>query len=238
MSCFYRKELSKILHSICTDYLPQIFAAGFKYTITLAIISFILGLVIALVTALVRISDKGGGFLIIKAIFRFYVWLFRSTPLLVQLFIVYFGLPNGIKLAPFTAGIITFSLNTGAYASETIRAAIQSVPREQWEAAASIGMNRGKTLRRIILPQALKVSIPPLSNSFIGLVKDTSLAASITIVEMFEVSQQIAAENYQPLIMYSLVALVYALFCSVLSWLQGWLEKASSRHSKESEAEA
>jgi cystine transport system permease protein len=165
----------------------------------------------------------------------------------VQLFIVYFGLPylkipgllpNGIKLAPFTAGIITFSLNTGAYASETIRAAIQSVPREQWEAAASIGMNRGKTLRRIILPQALKVSIPPLSNSFIGLVKDTSLAASITIVEMFEVSQQIAAENYQPLIMYSLVALVYALFCSVLSWLQGWLEKASSRHSKESEAEA
>ena len=247
MSCFARKELSKILHSIFTDYLPQIFAAGFKYTITLAIISFILGLIIALVTALVRISDKGGGFLIIKAIFRFYVWLFRSTPLLVQLFIIYFGLPylkipgllpNGIKLAPFTAGIITFSLNTGAYASETIRAAIQSVPREQWEAAASIGMNRGKTLRRIILPQALKVSIPPLSNSFIGLVKDTSLAASITIVEMFEVSQQIAAENYQPLIMYSLVALVYALFCSVLSWLQGWLEKASSRHSKESEAEA
>lgn len=164
-----------------------------------------------------------------------------------QLFIVYFGLPylkipgllpNGIKLAPFTAGIITFSLNTGAYASETIRAAIQSVPRGQWEAAASIGMNWGKTLKRIILPQALKVSIPPLSNSFIGLVKDTSLAASITIVEMFEVSQQIAAENYQPLIMYSLVALVYALFCSVLSWLQGWLEKASSRHSKESKAEA
>ena len=93
MSCFARKELSKILHSIFTDYLPQIFAAGFKYTITLALISFILGLIIALVTALVRISDKGGGFLIIKAIFRFYVWLFRSTPLLVQLFIVYFGLP-------------------------------------------------------------------------------------------------------------------------------------------------
>lgn len=228
-----------ILQKIITDYLPQILQAGFKYTITLAIISFIFGIIIALITALVRISNRKGAFLIVKAIFRFYVWLFRSTPLLVQLFIVYFGLPylkipgispNGIKLAPFVAGIITFSLNTGAYASETIRAAIQSVPQGQWEAAESIGMNRSKILRRIILPQALRVSIPPLSNEFIGLVKDTSLAASITIVEMFEVSQQIAAENYQPLIMYSLVALVYAVFCSVLSFLQGRLEKATSSH--------
>lgn len=154
--------------------------------------------------------------------------------MLVQLFIVYFGLPylkikgltpEGIKLDPFMAGVLTFSLNTGAYASETIRAAIESVPSGQWEAAASIGMTRTQTLKRIILPQALRVSVPPLANSFISLVKDTSLAASITIVEMFEVSQQIAAENYEPLLMYSLVAVVYAIFCTILSWLQGKLEK-------------
>lgn len=204
--------------------LPQLLAAGFKYTIPLAIISFFFGLIIALVTALIRLSRQRGAFMILKWIASFYVWLFRSTPLLVQLFIVFFGLPylrikgilpHGIKLEPFTAGIITFSLNTGAYASETIRAAISSVPTGQWEAGAAIGMTRLQILWRIILPQALRVALPPLSNSFISLVKDTSLAASITIMEMFAVSQQIAAENYQPLLMYTLVAMVYAVFTTI-----------------------
>ncbi|KRM73332.1 amino acid ABC transporter permease [Secundilactobacillus collinoides] len=224
---------------IITTSAPQILAAGLKYTIPISIVSFVIGLIIALFTALIRLSQRKGAFIIIKAIARFYVWLFRSTPLLVQLFIVYFGLPylkiqgvfpNGIQMAPVAAGILTFSLNTGAYCSETIRASILSIPHGQWEAAYSIGMTRPVILRRIILPQALRVSLPPLSNSFISLVKDTSLAASITIVEMFEVSQQIAAQNYQPLVMYSLVAVFYALFCSVLSWLQGYLEKVTSRY--------
>ena len=218
--------------------LPQLLAAGFKYTIPLAIISFFFGLIIALVTALIRLSRQRGAFMILKWIASFYVWLFRSTPLLVQLFIVFFGLPylrikgvlpHGIKLEPFTAGLITFSLNTGAYASETIRAAISSVPTGQWEAGAAIGMTRLQILWRIILPQALRVALPPLSNSFISLVKDTSLAASITIMEMFAVSQQIAAENYQPLLMYTLVAMVYAAFTTILSYFQGYLERVVDR---------
>ena len=218
--------------------LPQLLAAGFKYTIPLAIISFFFGLIIALVTALIRLSRQRGAFMILKWIASFYVWLFRSTPLLVQLFIVFFGLPylrikgvlpHGIKLEPFTAGIITFSLNTGAYASETIRAAISSVPTGQWEAGAAIGMTRLQILWRIILPQALRVALPPSSNSFISLVKDTSLAASITIMEMFAVSQQIAAENYQPLLMYTLVAMVYAAFTTILSYFQGYLERVVDR---------
>ena len=218
--------------------LPQLLAAGFKYTIPLAIISFFFGLIIALVTALIRLSRQRGTFMILKWIASFYVWLFSSTPLLVQLFIVFFGLPylrikgvlpHGIKLEPFTAGIITFSLNTGAYASETIRAAISSVPTGQWEAGAAIGMTRLQILWRIILPQALRVALPPLSNSFISLVKDTSLAASITIMEMFAVSQQIAAENYQPLLMYTLVAMVYAVFTTILSYFQGYLERVVDR---------
>ena len=218
--------------------LPQLLAAGFKYTIPLAIISFFFGLIIALVTALIRLSRQRGAFMILKWIASFYVWLFRSTPLLVQLFIVFFGLPylrikgvlpHGIKLEPFTAGIITFSLNTGAYASETIRAAISSVPTGQWEAGAAIGMTRLQILWRIILPQALRVALPPLSNSFISLVKDTSLAASITIMEMFAVSQQIAAENYQPLLMYTLVAMVYAAFTTILSYFQGYIERVVDR---------
>lgn len=223
---------------IITTSLPQLLAAGFKYTIPLALISFFFGLIIALVTALVRLSRQRGIMVLFKWLFSFYVWLFRSTPLLVQLFIVFFGLPylhingllpHGIKLEPFTAGIITFSLNTGAYASETIRAAISAVPAGQWEAGAAIGMTRLQVLWRIILPQALRVALPPLSNSFISLVKDTSLAASITIMEMFAVSQQIAAENYQPLVMYSLVALVYAAFTTVLSYLQKYLERVMNK---------
>lgn len=219
--------------SIIEKSLPQLLLAAVQYTIPLAVISFTLGLLLALITAIIRLKQARGAFKILRALFSFYVWLFRSTPLLVQLFIVYFGLPylkikglfpDGIKLDPFLAGILTFSLNTGAYASETIRAAILAVPTGQWEAAAALGFTNKQTLQRIIIPQALKISIPPLANSFIGLVKDTSLAASITIIEMFEVSQQIAAENYQPLLMYSLVALIYAVICSGLSWLQGQLE--------------
>lgn len=224
---------------IIENSVPQMLAAGFKYTIPLAIISFFFGLILALITALVRLSKKSGPFLIIKWIFSFYVWLFRSTPLLVQLFIVFFGLPylkikgvfpNGIKLEPFTAGVISFSLNTGAYASETIRAAISSVPEGQWEAGLAMGMSKLRTLWRIILPQAFRVALPPLSNSFISLVKDTSLAASITIMEMFAVSQQLAAENYQPLLMYSLVALIYAVFTTLLTFLQKYLEHVTGRY--------
>ena len=214
--------------------LPQMLAAGFKFTLPLAITSFVIGLIIALIVALIRISKRGGLFNILKWLADFYVWLFRATPLIVQLFIVFFGLPylqikgitpNGIKLDAYIAGLITFSLNTGAYASETIRAALISVPEGQWEAGASIGMSKFKILWRIIIPQALRVALPPLANSFISLVKDTSLAASITIMEMFAVSQQIAAENYQPLLMYILAALVYALFTTVLTYLQKYLEK-------------
>ncbi|KRL96275.1 amino acid ABC transporter permease [Limosilactobacillus equigenerosi] len=221
-----------------TDAVPQLLAAGFKYTIPLAIVSFFFGLILALITALIRMSKQGGVLMVVRWLFSFYVWLFRSTPLLVQLFIVFFGLPylkikgiapDGIKLEPFFAGVLTFSLNTGAYASETLRSAISSVPKEQWEAGAAIGMTQTQVFRRIILPQALRVAVPPLSNEFISLVKDTSLAASITIIEMFNVSQQIAAENYQPLLMYSIVALIYAVFTTVLSYLQSYLERVLNR---------
>ena len=176
---------------------PEILIAGLKYTIPIAIISFILGIIIASITALIRMSTPKGNPLkkslwqLLKGFFTFYVWLFRSTPLLVQLFIVFYGLPSiGIQLGAWTAGILTFSLNTGAYASETIRASISSVPQDQWEAAYSIGLTYRKVLSRVIFPQAVRIAIPPLSNSFIGLVKDTSLASSITLVEMFMVNGQ------------------------------------------------
>ncbi|WP_042200689.1 amino acid ABC transporter permease [Paenibacillus camerounensis] len=213
---------------IFLDSLLPLLKAGVAYTIPLALISFILGLLLAVATALVRIS----AWRIPGLIARFYVWLIRGTPLLVQLFIIFYGLPAaGIVLDPFTAAVIGFTLSVGAYSSEIIRAAVLSVPKGQWEAAYSVGMTRVQALRRIIVPQAVRVSVPPLSNSFISLVKDTSLAAGITYVEMFRTAQQITATTYEPLLLYCEAALYYLLFCSVLSVVQSRLEKRFDRYS-------
>ena len=176
-----------------------------KVTIPLTLISFACGLVIAIITAIARLSN----FKILKFIFGAYVWIFRGTPMLVQLFIIFFGLPAvGVTLDTWSAAIIAFSLNVGAYASESVRASILSVPKGQWEAATSLGMSHAQILRRIIAPQAVRISLPPLSNTFIGLVKDTSLAASITMVDMFMVAQRITARTFEPLVLYVLAALI------------------------------
>lgn len=213
---------------IIMDSLLPLLKAGVAFTIPLTLISFVIGLLLAVLTALVRISS----WTILKLIFRFYVWVIRGTPLLVQLFIIFYGLPAiGITLEPLTAAIIGFSLSVGAYSSEIVRAAIQSISKGQWEAAFSVGMTRGQALRRVILPQATRVSVPPLANTFIGLVKDTSLAASITYMELFRTSQQIVATTYEPLLLYCEVGVIYLLFCTVLSTLQNYLEKRLSRYS-------
>ena len=143
-------------------------------TIPLTIISFVLGLAIALAVALVRLSSN----VVLSNVARFYISIIRGTPLLVQLFIVFFALPEfGMCFDPFPAAVIAFSLNVGGYAAEIIRSAILCVPKGQWEAAETIGLNYAGALRRIILPQATRVAVPPLSNTLISLVKDTSLAS-------------------------------------------------------------
>lgn len=216
----------RIIHILTSSFLPLL-KAGLEYTIPLTLISFILGLILALATALARISN----FKPLVLIAKFYVWIVRGTPLLVQLFIIFYGLPAaGITLNALTAGIIGFTLSVGAYNSEIIRAAILSIPRGQWEAAYSIGMVDSQALRRVILPQAARVSIPPLANSFISLVKDTSLAAAITVTEMFQIAQQITASTYEPLWLYCETALIYLMFCTVLSMLQQKMEKRLERY--------
>ncbi|AGK95517.1 amino acid ABC transporter permease [Clostridium pasteurianum] len=216
----------RIIHILLSSFLPML-EAGIKVTIPLTLISFLLGLIIALLTALARISNIKPLVIITK----FYVWIVRGTPLLVQLFIIFYGLPaSGITLNALTAAVIGFTLSVGAYNSEIIRAAILSIPRGQWEAGYSIGMTDRQVLRRIILPQAVRVSIPPLSNSFISLVKDTSLAASITVTEMFQIGQRITATTYEPLWIYCEVAFIYLIFCTFLSKLQSDLEKKLDRY--------
>ncbi|WHX42708.1 amino acid ABC transporter permease [Mesobacillus sp. AQ2] len=219
-------ERAERIIGILTDSFFPILKAGIYFTIPLTLITFTLGLILAFFVALARLSNIKP----LVAIARFYVWIFRGTPLLVQIFILFFGLPSlGVTLDPFPAAVIAFTLNKGAYSSEIIRAAILSIPKGQWEAASSIGMTRSQAMRRIIVPQAVRVSLPPLGNSFISLVKDTSLAATITVTEMFQKGQQIAAATYEPLWLYIEVAFIYLIFSTILSYFQNYLEDRFGR---------
>ena len=196
-------------------------------TIPLAVSSFLLGLVIALVVALMRLSKTR----IVAALGRFYVSVIRGTPLLVQLFVIFYGLPSvGVTIEPWPSAVIAFSMNVGGYAAEVIRAAILSVPKGQWEAGHTIGMSRRLTLRRIILPQAARVSVPPLSNTFISLVKDTSLASLILVTELFRQAKEIAAFSQQFMLLYVEAAVVYWVICLFLSGGQSRLERRLDRY--------
>ncbi|WP_371874199.1 amino acid ABC transporter permease [Agromyces flavus] len=196
-------------------------------TIPLALASFAIGLVLALAVALMRLSKNR----IVSNIARFYVSVIRGTPLLVQLFVIFYGMPSiGITIDPWPSAIAAFSLNVGGYAAEIIRAAILSVPKGQWEAGYTIGMSSATTLRRVILPQAARVSVPPLSNTFISLVKDTSLASLILVTEMFRVAQEIAAFSTEFLLVYLEAALIYWVICLALSGGQSALEKRLDRY--------
>lgn len=209
------------------DSLGPLLWAGLKFTVPLTLLSFTFGLALGLVVALIRLFGPWP----LAAVVRFYVWIFRGTPLLVQLFLIFYGLPSiGIVLDAFPAALIGFTLNIGAYSSEIVRAAISSIAKGQWEASFSIGMTWTQTMRRTILPQASRVAVPPLSNTFIALVKDTSLAAAITVPELFRAGQRIVATTYEPLILYVEVALIYLVLSSVLSALQARLEKRLSRY--------
>jgi len=200
---------------------------GLIGTIPLSIASFAIGLVIALLVALARIS----GIRVLSGIARFYVSVIRGTPLLVQLFVIFYWLPSlGLLIDPWPSAVIAFSLNVGGYAAEVIRAAILSVPKGQWEAGHTIGMSRTTALRRIILPQAARVSVPPLSNTFISLVKDTSLASLILVTELFREAQKIAAFSQEFVMIYMEAALVYWVFSLVLSTAQSRIEKRLDRY--------
>jgi cystine transport system permease protein len=203
------------------DSLVPLLWACLQFTIPLTLLSFAFGLALGLLAGLARLFAPWP----ISAVVRFYVWIIRGTPLLVQLFLIFYGLPSiGITLDPFPAALIGFTLNVGAYSSEIVRAAVSSVPKGQWEASYSIGMTGRQALSRTILPQAARVAVPPLSNTFISLVKDTSLAAAITVPELFQAAQRVVAVTYEPLILYIEAALIYLVLSSVLSSLQARLE--------------
>lgn len=222
LSSFFSQLMSNRLVNILIESFPRMLLPGLKMTIPLTAISFACALVIAVIAAMIRVAKVP----VLQQIVRFYIWVIRGTPLLVQLYVVFYGLPNlGVVLEPFPTAVLVFSINEGAYCAETVRAAIESIPRGQMEAGVCVGMSWVQTMWHVVLPQAFRTAFPPLSNSLISMLKDTSLAANITVMEMFMVTQRIASRYYEHLALYIEVALIYLLFCTVLTKLQAVCEK-------------
>ena len=197
-----------------------------KYTIPLTIVSFALGLALALVTALARMSSNR----LLQYPARFYISAIRGTPLLVQLFIIFYGLGQiGLKIDPVPSAIIALSLNVGGYAAEIIRASIMSVPRGQYEAATVIGMRYPQLMRRIVLPQASRIAVPPLSNTLLSLIKDTSLTSVILVPELLRIADNAASSSSQFLPLYAFAALYYWVVCFLVSLAQDPLERRLGR---------
>ncbi|MFC4078282.1 amino acid ABC transporter permease [Salinithrix halophila] len=199
---------------------------GIGYTLLLSFLTMIIGLILGLITAVGRMSKK----IWFRWPARAYISIIRGTPLLVQLFILYYGLPVvGIRLTAVSAAIIGLSLNVGGYAAETIRGAILSIPRGQWEAAQSMNMSYWQTMRRIIIPQSVRVALPPLANTFLSLVKDTALLSVITVPEMLYQAKIIGGRSFDYMTMFILVAAMYWVICTLLNVVQDYLEKRYGR---------
>lgn len=226
--------MSNGLLALVLDSFWKILLPGLAVTIPLTLISFVLALVIAVITALVQYARVP----VARQIARFYIWIVRGTPLLVQLYVIFFGLPKlGVVLDPLPAAVIVFALNTGAYDAESVRAALEAVPRGQLEAAECAGLRYPQAIWRIVLPQAMRTAVPSLGNSLISLVKDTSLAANITVTEMLMVTQRIVARTYEPLVLYIEVGLIYLLFSTLLTWLQRRVERRLNAYQKREDGE-
>ena len=195
------------LQLVLDSFWPM-FKAGLTISVPLMLVSFALGLVLAFALALMRMSKIAP----LKGIAWFVVWVIRGTPLLVQIFVIYFGLPS--------IGLVL----------KLIRAALGSIPKGQFEACKALGMNKLQTMTEVIIPQAALVAVPSLGNSFISLLKDTSLVSSITVAEILMTAKSIIAVRFEPLLLYCEAAFVYLIFSTLLTWLQGKLEKKLGKH--------
>ncbi|MGZ9583333.1 amino acid ABC transporter permease [Paenibacillus marinisediminis] len=200
---------------------------GAYLTLNLTVVSMFFGLLIGLFVAIVRLKASKP----FRLLAQFYVSIIRGTPIIVQVFIIYFGLPDyGINLNPITSAYIALSINVGAYLSETFRGAILSVPKGQWEAAASLGLSPWQVMKRVVLPQAARIAIPPMGNTFIGMLKETSLVSFVTATELLRSAQLLIAQYYVAMPFYIAIAIMYWImstgFSAILSRIEKKLAKA------------
>ncbi len=212
-----------------------LFLTGLKLTVSISVLAILIGMVIGFITCLFRISNS----IILKAVSGIYVWIIRGTPMIVQAFIVYFGMPQviqkfvpGFKIDSYSAGLITLSLNAGAYLSEVFRGGLMAIPKGQSEAARSLGLSKAKTMLKVILPQAVKISIPSMVNQFIITIKDSSILSVIGLADLVNRAKVYVGSSYQFFATYTVVALYYLIVISILMVISTYLEKRLSYEHK------
>ncbi|EPD53121.1 His/Glu/Gln/Arg/opine family amino ABC transporter, permease, 3-TM region [Paenisporosarcina sp. HGH0030] len=211
---------------LALDSFPYVLS-GIWYTLLIAIVSMVVGLIIGFFIALARTSNLP--FLQWPA--RLYISFMRGVPILVILFLLYFGFPViGVEFTAMQAALIGFSLNSAAYMAEILRSSLSSVDIGQWESSKALGLTYWQSMRRIILPQSVRIAVPPLSNVLMDLIKASSLAAMITVPEMFQKARSVGAREYDLLTLLILVALMYWAICSVMTVLQNYLEKRYAKY--------
>ncbi|WP_431922357.1 amino acid ABC transporter permease [Nonomuraea jabiensis] len=210
---------------LLVDFFPDLIA-GLGITLMLGVVSFILGSALGAMVTLGRIS----GSRVLRALAAAYVSVFRGTPLLIQIMIVYYGLPQlGLEIPPIPSAIVAFTLFSAAYLSENFRAGVLGVDKGQWEAAASMAMPYWKTLRRVIFPQAIRIATPAVGSRFVALMKDTSLASAVTVVELTRIAEGIGTSTFRYMEALLLVGILYWLVNTVLQIGQQALEKRMRR---------
>jgi polar amino acid transport system permease protein len=205
------------------------FAEGARQTVALTFVSATLGLLLGIVAALGKLSRHS----VLRYPSRFYVWVIRGTPLLVQILFVYFALPAAfpqLRLSDFNSAVIALALNVGAYNAEAVRAGILAISKGQVDAARSLGLSPYAAFRHVTLPQAIQISLPSLVNNLIGLLKDSSLAYAIGVVELTMVGNRVQAESFQPVPVFITVAAIYLILTSTLASFSNALEWQLGRH--------
>lgn len=199
---------------------------GAGCTLLFALASMLGGLAIGFPVALLRLAPWA----LLRWPAALYVSIMRGTPLLVQIFVIYYGLPSvGIEFTPVTAGVLALSLNAGAYLSESLRGAVASIGPGQWRASFSLGLGYGQTLAHIVLPQALRVAVPSMSNTLISLIKDTSLVSVIALTELMLATKEVIATTFQPLPLYIAAAAIYWALSLFFEQLQRRAERRLNR---------
>ena len=209
-----------------------LYGAGFMEAAWVVLLITIATIALSWVFGLLAVLGKRSDFVILRAIASFYVWFIRGTPALIQVFIIYFGLPQiGLNPSPFLAGVIALGLNSGAYVAEIIRSGLLAIPKGQFESSQALGMSHPETMVRIVLPQVFRIILPPLTNEAIAALKNTSLLSTITVVDLTLYAQTIISTTFRPFQFFIATAVIYLVMTTLLTQLSSWMERRQIRQS-------
>jgi polar amino acid transport system permease protein len=207
-----------------------LYGAGFMEAAWLVLLITLATIVLSWVFGLLAVLGKRSGFGVLRAAASFYVWFIRGTPALIQVFIIYFGLPQlGLNPSPFMAGVIALGLNSGAYVAEIIRSGLLAIPQGQFESSQALGMSHPETMVRIVLPQVFRIILPPLTNEAISALKNTSLLSTITVVDLTMYAQTIISTTFRPFQFFIATALIYLVLTTMLTQVASWMERRQTR---------